>query len=198
MKRILRRGRGTTVPDGTRIYPFLNPADSTSNLPLELFSGASVALGELPAGKASKIHMHPLVTMIVWVVTGRLSLTLKDRRSNKPYTLRLRAEDGALVLPGTFLQLINESRKPSRVLYIVSPAYVFLKARGKILYDDAIVFDTSWEQLARLRWWPATIPQLAAMRAARVWALRILKGLRTKRFPSRPSRAKDPRAPSES
>jgi hypothetical protein len=131
VKRIFRRGRGTTVPDGTRIYPFLNPADSTSNLPLELFSGASVALGELPAGKASKIHMHPLVTMIVWVVTGRLSLTLKDRRSNKPYTLRLRAEDGALVLPGTFLQLINESRKPSRVLYIVSPAYVFLKARGK-------------------------------------------------------------------
>jgi hypothetical protein len=198
VKRIFRRGRGTTAPDGTRIYPFLNPADSTSRLRLALFSGASVALGELPAGKASKIHMHPLVTMIVWVVTGRLSLTLKDRRSNKPYTLRLRAEDGALVLPGTFLQLIAERRTPCRVLYIVSPAYVFLKARGKILYDDAIVFDKSWDQLARLRWRPATIPKVATMRAARSWALRNLKRLKAKRFLSRPSRARDPRVPSGS
>jgi hypothetical protein len=64
------------VPDGTRVYPFLSAADSTSDLPLEPFSGASVALGELRPGQASKIHLHPLVTMMVWVVSGRLSLRL--------------------------------------------------------------------------------------------------------------------------
>jgi hypothetical protein len=95
------------VPDGTRVYPFLNPLDSTSGLALKLFSGVSVALGELRPGQASKIHMHPLVTMIVWVVSGRLSLKLKDPQSNTPYTLRLRGEHGAVVRPGTFLQLIN-------------------------------------------------------------------------------------------
>ena len=190
MKRIFRRGRGTTVPDGTRVYPFLNPADSTSELPLDLFSGASVALGELQPGQSSKIHMHPLVTLMIWVVSGHLSLKLKDRLSNTPYTLKLRAEDGALALPGTFLQLLNETRTSCRVLYTVSPAYVFLQVGRMILYDDAIVLDASWDELARLRWRPASVPRLAAIRAARVRALRKLNALKAKRRPCPPSRSR--------
>ena len=127
MRRILRRGRGTTVPDGTRVYPFLNPLDSTNDLPLEPLSEASVALGELRPGQASKIHMHPLVR----VVRGRLSLRLKDRHSNTPYTLRLRAEDGAVVRPGTFLQLVNGSRTRCRVLYIVTPPLCLPRGAGE-------------------------------------------------------------------
>jgi hypothetical protein len=198
MRRILRRGRGTTVPDGTRVYPFLNPLDSTNDLPLEPLSEASVALGELRPGQASKIHMHPLVTMMVWVVRGRLSLRLKDRHSNKPYTLRLRAEDGAVVRPGTFLQLVNESRTRCRVLYIVTPPYVFLEAQGKILYDDAIVLDANWDELARLRWRAAAIPKVGAMRAARERALRKLRTLKRTRLPCPPSRSKGRQARSGS
>jgi hypothetical protein len=198
VRRIFRRGRGAVAPDGTRVYPFLSPADSTSDLPLELFSGASVALGELRPGQASKIHMHPLVTMMIWVVSGRLSLRLKDRQSSAPYTLRLRAEDGAVALPGTFLQILNEAAAPCRVLYVASPAYVFLKMRRKILYDDAIVLDAGWDELMRLRWRPAAIPKLAAMRTARARALRKLSTLRTKRLPCPPSRSRGRRARSGS
>jgi hypothetical protein len=186
------------VPDGTRVYPFLNPLDSTSGLPLKLFSGVSVALGELRPGQASKIHMHPLVTMIVWVVSGRLSLKLKDPQSNTPYTLRLRGEHGAVVRPGTFLQLINMEGAPCRVLYIVSPAYVFLKLRNKLVYDDAIVFDAGWDELARLRWRPAAVPKLAAMRTARERALRKLRTLKRKHSPSQPSRLRGRRGRSGS
>jgi hypothetical protein len=198
VKRIFRRGRGTTVPDGTRVFPFLSPADSTSDLPLEVLSGASVALGELRPGQASKIHMHPLVTMIVWVASGRLSLRLKDPRATTPYTLRLRAEDGAVALPGTFLQLRNETRTPCRLLYIASPAYLFLKVRGRIIYDDAVVLDATWDELARLRWRPATVPTLAVMRAARVQALRGLKTLKRTPLPCPPSRSTPPRGRSGS
>lgn len=198
MRQVFRRGRGNIVPDGTRVHPFLNPADSTNNLPLELFSEVSVALGELRARQASKIHMHPLVTMIIWIIRGRLSLRLKDRQSKRPYTLRLRAEDGAVALPGTFVQLLNESRSACRVLYIVSPAYVFLKLRGKMVYDDAVVCDASWGELARLRWRPATLPSVAAMRAARVRALRRLEALKRKRSPFPPSRSRGRRARSAS
>jgi hypothetical protein len=190
VKRIFRRGRGTTVPDGTRVYPLLNPTDSTNDLPLGLFSDASVALGELRPGQSSKIHMHPLVTLMVWVISGRLSLKLRDRLSNTPYTLKLRAEDGALALPGTFLQLLNETRTSCRVLYIVSPAYVFLQVGRKILYDDAIVLDASWDELARLRWRPASVPRLAAIRAARARALRKLNALKAQRRPCPPSRSR--------
>ena len=174
MRRVFRRGRGATVRDGTRVYPFLNPADSTNDLPLELLSGASVALGGLRPGQASKIHMHPLVTLVVWVISGCLSLKLKDRQSSTPYTLRLRAEDGAMARPGTFMQLLNASAAPCRVLYVVSPAYVFLKLGDRILYDDAIVFDAGWDELARLRWRPAGISTLAALRATRQRALKSL------------------------
>ena len=198
MRRIFRRGRAARVPDGTRVYPFLGPLDSTSGLPLEPFSGMSVAMGELRPGQASKIHMHPLVTMIVWVVSGRLLLTLKDPQSNTPYTLRLRAEHGAVIRPRTFLQLISMEGAPCRVLYIVSPVYVFLKLRNKVVYDDAIVLDASWDELAQLRWRPASIPKLAAMRAARERALRKLRTFKRKRSPSRPSRLRGRRARSGS
>ncbi|HSA89480.1 MAG TPA: hypothetical protein VLF42_06215 [Burkholderiales bacterium] len=186
------------MPDGTRVYPFLNPADSTNDLPPELSPGASVALGEVRPGHASKIHMHPFVTMIVWVMSGRLSLRLKDKQSRTPYTLRLRAGEGALALPGTFLQLLNGSRTSCRVLYIASPAYVFLKVKRKILYDDAIVVDAGWDELARLRWRAATASTLAALRAARVRALRRLRTLKRKRLLSPPSRSRGRRARSGS
>ncbi|MGH8631900.1 MAG: hypothetical protein ACREU7_14210 [Burkholderiales bacterium] len=39
-----------------------------------------------------------------------------------------------------------------RVLYIVSPPYVFLETDGKLVYDDAIVLGNDWETLAKQQW----------------------------------------------
>jgi hypothetical protein len=181
VNRIFRRGGGNVVPDGTLVYPFLNPADSTNDLPVELFDGASLALGEIRPKQASKIQMHPVVTLMLWVISGRLALKLKDSESEAPYVLELGAEDGAVARPGTFLQLINNADALCRVLYIVSPAYVFLQTNGKMVYDDAIVFDPDWEGLAREKWRPAMVPDLDRVRAAREEAIRKLKALRRKR-----------------
>lgn len=56
MNRIFRRGQGNLVPDGTRVYPFLNPTDSTNDLPVGLFEGVSIALGEIEPGQSSRIQ----------------------------------------------------------------------------------------------------------------------------------------------
>jgi hypothetical protein len=163
LNRVFRRGKGTVVPDGTRVYPYLNPLDSTSGLPAGLFGGASVALGVIRPRQRSKIQMHPLVTVIFWVVRGRL------RIKTKSYVLNLDAEDGAVARPGTYLQLINPSARECRVLYIVTPPYVFLKRRGRIIYDDAVVFGDDWDDL------PPRPRPLSELRRARKKALAALR-----------------------
>ena len=152
MNRIFRRGRGNRVPDGTLVYPFLNPMDSTNDLPAGLFDGASMALGEIGPGQSSGIQVHPVVTVIIWVVHGDLRVKMKDPSASAPYRLDLRAEDGAVAAPGTFFQLINPGTDTTRVMYVVSPPYVFLQTPEKLVYDDAIVLDGNWETLASRRW----------------------------------------------
>lgn len=150
------------MPDGTRVYPYLNPLDSTSGLAPNLFGGASVALGVLRPRQRSQIHMHPLVIVIFWVASGRLRIKLKDA------VLNLGPEDGAVARPGTFLQLINPGARQCRVLYIVTPPYVFLKRKGRVVYDDAAVFGYDWDRLP-----PA--PPLRNVRRARRKALAALR-----------------------
>lgn len=162
LNRIFRRGKGAIVPDGTRVYPYLNPLDSTSGLPAGLFGGASVALGVIRSRQRSRIQMHPLVTVIFWVVSGRLRIQLKD------HVLKLGPENGAVALPGTYLQLINPGARQCRVLYIVSPPYVFLKRKRKVVYDDAMVFGYEWDRLPR----PARLQDVRRARRKALAALR--------------------------
>jgi hypothetical protein len=96
------------------------------------------------------------------VARGRLRIKLKDG------VLDLGSEEGAVALPGTYLQLINPSPRECRVLYIVSPPYVFLKRKGRIVYDDAVVFGGDWDDLPRPR-------PLAELRRARKKALAALR-----------------------
>src|SRR5437763_11097749 len=96
---IFRYGPQICVPDGTLVYPMLNAMNRTADL--------SVALGEISGGQKSKIHMHPVVTLTVWVISGKLAITLKDPPSQQPYTLEIEAEEAGVAGPGTFVQLIN-------------------------------------------------------------------------------------------
>jgi hypothetical protein len=50
------------------------------------------------------------------------------------------------------LQLTKEEVDPYEALYIVSPAYIYEKSEGKLLYDDSLVLQGDWLQLADSDW----------------------------------------------
>lgn len=148
----------TRVPDGTLVAPFLNSKDSNSGLPVDLLDDISIAAGVIEPGVSSKIHVMPLVTQITFVLQGKINICMKDALNDTPYSQTLGPQQAIITEPGTFFQLINDSAKPCQVLYIVSPAYVFLlAANGELIYDDAIVLDEDWAALAALHWRPATL-----------------------------------------
>lgn len=164
MNRIFAADKGFTVPDGTTVYSLLDPAGLGPSAG-EWAEEISVALGCIPPHTASKIHLHPLVTQVTWVIAGQLTLTMKDPAADAPYTVSLAPEQAAIALPGTFFQLINRSETDVRVLYIVTPAFIFeASVDGRVLYNDALVFDEDWGGLAAAGW---TLPELNDLEAAR-------------------------------
>ncbi len=175
MNHVFRAGPGSVVPDGTRVSPFLNPTDSASGLPAGMFEGASLAIGALAPGQRSRIHLHPLVTMVTWVIEGRLQIRMKDAGAPAPYLLSLEPEDAALTHPGTFVQLINPGETPCRVLYVCSPGYVWLQgADGRMVYDDAQVFDDDWYALAARGYPLPAAADIEALRSERRRAIAML------------------------
>jgi hypothetical protein len=85
---------------------------------------------------------------VTWVLDGRLRVRMKEPSSADPYELEVGRGAGVLTEPMTFLQLVNpDALQAARVLYVVTPAYVYLP--GENGYDDAVVFDASWDHLAR-------------------------------------------------
>ena len=172
MRRIFSVGRGSRVPDGTKVYPLLNCQDSTSGLPWNLLEDFSLAVGEIRPNRRSKIHLMPLVTQVTFVLQGRMEAYMKGRDDPAPYSLRLKKEQAILTRPGTFLQFRNDGRAPCRVLYFVSPAYLYVKKDGKVLYDDAIVLDEDWTELERMNWKPEKIRRARVILQARRRAAR--------------------------
>lgn len=61
MKKIFNIEEGFVVPDGTKVYPFLNEKDSMSNLLFDILYGFSIAAGDISTDTRSKIHVHLLV-----------------------------------------------------------------------------------------------------------------------------------------
>ena len=141
------------VPDGTLVYPFLNPMDSTSGLPSDMLDGFSLAAGVIEPHQRSKIHVMPLVTQVTFVLSGVLEVRMKEAGMNESYTHHLEPNQAVITRPGTFFQLINSSAEPTRVLYIVSPPYLFVMgAGGAPIYDDSVVLTEDWEDLKRQGW----------------------------------------------
>ena len=154
MKHVFRIFKLIPIPDGTYLYPFLNPMDSMSNLPAGLFSGFSIAAGEIKPKTSSKIHLMPFVTQVTFVRRGILKAQMKGPHDEKPYSLHARTNQAVLTEPGTFLQLINEGSKPCKLLYILSPAYVFEKSGEQVIYDDSVVLEEGWRDLESRGWRP--------------------------------------------
>ena len=76
---------------------------------------------------------------------------------------------------GTFFQLINQTTSPCRVLYIVSPAYLFeMEKDGRVRYDDAMIIDRHWDDLESLGWNPPEIAKSGITEEAREAAAKRL------------------------
>ena len=160
MNKIFSAGEGFPVPDGTVVHSVLYPA-ALSRGTGEWVEDVSLALGHIPPHTISKIHLHPVVGQVTWVLSGELTVKMKDPRADVPYTLDVSGEQAVITRPGTFFQLVNRSDADCRVLYIVTPAFVFeTDAGGKVVYNDALVLDHEWDDLAAMRW---TLPELADM-----------------------------------
>jgi hypothetical protein len=172
MKRIFTVRKGIPVPDGTAVFPFFDGLDKEIGLPWKSQEGFSIAFGKIAPHQASKIHVMPWVTQVTVVLRGLLEAWMKDPDSDSPYALKVVAQEAILTRPGTFLQLINPTDSILQVLYIVSPPFVFeADSKGKVLYNDALVFDEGWEELKRMNWFapqdhPDRWPTAEARRAA--------------------------------
>jgi hypothetical protein len=119
----------------------------------------------------------PLVTQVTFVLGGRLEVWMKDPDGTGPYSLQITAEQAVLTRPGTFLQFRNHTDDPCRVLYIVSPAYVFLMEEGKVIYDDSVVLEEGWEELEKINWKPAKLRSLDSIRKDRHAAIERFAGM---------------------
>ena len=65
-----------------------------------------------------------------------------------------------------------------RVLYIVSPAYVYLvNEKGSVLYD-AVVTELSWKALAQQHWNLPATADISQIQTARARALELLHAQR--------------------
>jgi len=188
LKKMFSAGKGVQVPDGTRVFSLLNCRDSTSGLPGNLLEDFSLAAGEIEPYRHSKIHVMPLVTQVTFVLQGELEAWMKDAEQLAPYSLRLEAEQAILTRPGTFLQFRNNTRAPCRVLYIVSPAYVFLMEEGRIVYDDSIVLEEDWKELDKVRWEPDKLRRAGLTLEVRQAAAKRLAGQQSQPLQTLPPR----------
>jgi len=175
MNKVFSPGEGFPVPDGTVVHSVLEPA-ALSRGTGEPAEELSVAVGHLPPGTTSKIHIHPVVTQVTWVLSGELTVTMKDPAAGAPYTLEIPAEHAVLTRPGTFFQIANPTAADCRVLYIVAPAFVFATdADGEVVYNDALVLEHGWDELAAMDWTLAELAAIDAIHAARREALELLR-----------------------
>jgi len=174
MNRVFRVEKMFPIPDDTLIAPVLNAWDvNERTLPISAFPGASMAVGEIRAGSASKVHLAPLVSQVAWVLHGTVRIRMKGPNDARSYTLEVEQAQGVLTEPLTFLQFINpDPVAAAQVLYIVAPAYVYEGGSG---YDDARVFDQSWEELERLGFPLESVGDVAAIADARRSAMERIR-----------------------
>jgi len=174
MNRIFRPRGFFTVPDGTDVSPFMNATDAMQqDVPWGALGDMSIAAGRIGARVMSWIHVHPVVTQVTYLVSGRLGIRMKEAKLPQPYDLELGAGMAVLTEPGTLFQLRNTNDEVAEVLYIVSPSYTFEMADGKAVYDDAVLIAKTWEELGAACG-DAHAPRTPGYEARRTDALRRL------------------------
>jgi len=116
MKRVFVHPDLFRVPDGTLVAEMLLVED-----------GFNLAPGIVEPGITSKIHVHPFVTQVTYVLSGELTVWMRGPKDEKPYSLKLMSNQACLTEPETFFQLVNPTSEPCQVLYNVSPPFRLLK-----------------------------------------------------------------------
>lgn len=168
LKRVFRPGAFVPAPDGTEVDAFLNPADDAGAGPLPTIpEGLGVAAGRIRAGVTSAIHAHPVVTQVTYVVSGRLTVRMRDTDDPEPHELEAEAGEAFVTEPGTPLQLSNDTDEDVRVLYVTSPAYVRVVEDGRTVYDDAELLDDWTVSLSDTERRGAAARRQAALRRTR-------------------------------
>ncbi len=154
-----RPGDTLVVPDGTGLQEILGPR-TMHNMHKPIVREVSTALGTLPPGVKSDIHVHPIVLHLTYVICGQLTVAMKDPESKEHYTIDLLPGETVLTRPCTLFQLINKSAAFCQALYIVAPSFVFeTDANGQILYNDQIVLSNkTWEELKEVNY---SVPELS-------------------------------------
>ncbi len=142
------------IPDDTWISPFLNSNDSMSDLPFDLIDGFSIAKGKVEGKPTSLIHVHPHVSQVTFVLSGKVVLKMKGMMDRNPYEIALESGNAGVTGKGEYFQIINPHSEECHVLYVVSPAYLFEMDNSKVIYDDALILIRSWEELEKLNWLP--------------------------------------------
>jgi hypothetical protein len=105
MKQVFQAGNYVTVPDGTDVSAFLNPTDSTqAGLPRDGLGDFSIASGRVPSGVHSWVHVHPIVTQVTYVVTGVLTVRMKEPEDTDFYDVRVLPGQAVVSEPWTLFQ----------------------------------------------------------------------------------------------
>ncbi|HEY5912869.1 MAG TPA: cupin domain-containing protein [Verrucomicrobiae bacterium] len=153
MKHVYRARGYFTVPDGTKVSPFLNATDAMQmDVPWGALGEMSVASGIIDPGRSSWIHVHPAVAQITYVISGILTVWMKGVNDSKPYSLKLTPGNAAISAPGELFQLANNTKRRAAVLYIVSPSYVFEMVGKKVIHDDSILVARAWRELSACKY----------------------------------------------
>ena len=91
MNRVFEPQGFFTVPDGTDVSPFLNATDiKQADVPRGVLGDMSIAAGRVRPGLCSAVHIHPVVTQVTYVVSGRLTVRMKEDGANEFYDLALK------------------------------------------------------------------------------------------------------------
>lgn len=174
MNRIYKIENGVVVPDGTMVYEIIGPVQSQAAR-LPIIEEQSLAYGELDPGEKSAVHVHPIISHLTWVISGTLTVGMKDKRSTEMYYIEVAPMQTVLTEPGTFFQLLNNGDQICKVLYMVSPAFIFEVVGGNILYNDQIVLDFGWDELAKRNWKIPELDDLDKIKKMREESLNRLK-----------------------
>jgi mannose-6-phosphate isomerase-like protein (cupin superfamily) len=174
MNRVFSARGFVELPDGTDLSAFLNATDDTQDeVPWGVLGEMGIAVGRIRPGVHSQIHVHPFLVQVTYVVSGGLSIRMKDLGADAAYDLALAAGQAVVTPAGTLFQLRNDADALAEVLYIVSPSYVFEQADGKVIYDDAVLLGNDWGVEEVQRFDQAALEGRAAgMRDARVESTR--------------------------
>ena len=174
MRHIFKLGEAIDVPDGTVVHSSVAPSQFGLD-GLSMMDQVSVAQGNLSPGICSNIHVHPIVQQVTWVLSGTLTVKMKDAENEHPYELEVVQQQAVVTHAGTQFQLMTQSERHCQARYIVAPAFVFESdASGDVIYNDALVLIEDWDQLAAVGWKISTLQNLNTIRKKRQASLERL------------------------